>query len=215
MNRPASSSRHYLALSGIFALTAALVFSVPAFAEDPGDEFSADESSQAVFEKPMQTIFLKDGTVIKGKLVGVLNDEYYVIETQHLGSVKVHISDFQGMTTGGQSLGGTSGGSQSSMEAMPSLNQMGANAGISNEQMTQIQQTLMSDPQMMAEIQKLMDDPEIMRLIQNGDIMAELSTMDPNRIQNNEDILKLMNNPNMQAVVEKVQQKLTPAQPAP
>lgn len=191
--------------------------SLPAFAENAGDELSTDESSQSASTKPMQSIFLKDGTVIKGKLVGVLDDEYYVIETQHLGSVKVHISDFQGMTTGGQSLSGTSGGTQSDIGTMPSLNQLqlGGSAGISTEQMTQLQQTLLSDPQMMAEIQKLMDDPEIMKLIQNGDIMAELSTMDPNRIQNNEEILKLMNNPNMQAVIEKVQQKINPSQSAP
>ena len=198
----------------VIVLVGVLVMPVISLAEPEQSNTETTEPHKSVSAKPVQTILLKDGTVIKGKLIGVLEDEYYVIETPSMGKVKVLISDLQGMSTDGRMPGNSSPQAQQMQPStgnLPSAEQfskLGAYGGVSGEQMMQMQQSLMNDPEVMAGIQSLMQDPEVMKLIQNGNLLTDLLTMDPSQMQNNENLLKLMGNPNMQALMEKVQQKV-------
>ena len=157
-------------------------------------------------DKTLQTITLKDGTVLKGHLTKVMND-IYVIQTQHMGDVQVHVSDLANITTGNPpSLPQSSTPSTSSpVVENPSVNSMSGMLG----QGGQLQQQLLADPEIQAGIQELLKDPETMNLFMNGNLMQDAFSMDPNRMKNNQNVQQLMQNPKMQEIIEKVNKKLT------
>jgi len=177
------------------------------------DQFDQEESfapaqplTQGTASAPQQTITLKDGTILKGRLTGVM-DNVYMIETKNLGTVPVDISKVSNISAGSSTL--------SSLGSSPALPGMGAGGlggmsggmGMRSAPMQQIQQDILSDPSMMADIQKMMTDPELMALIADGNLMNSIMSMDPAQAQNDPRIQKLMQNPTMQRFIQKVQQK--------
>lgn len=141
----------------------------------------------------IQTITLKDGTVLKGTLSDVA-ESHYVISTSNLGEVRVPVEDVVSITTG----------QQPSLPASPTatipLPSLGGQSPMGN--FSQIQQAVLSDPKMMAEIQTLLSDEKIMNLLQDKSVMQDLMTMDPLIIQKNSAIQALMQDPKMQALME-------------
>ncbi len=176
---------------------------------DPFAEETADTGHQGTLQlqvplsAPQQNIVLKDGTVLKGRLIGV-ESNVYLIETQTLGTVPVAIDNVSSINAGSAQPafpGGNSG--------MPGMDMSGlaGSLGANSAPMQQLQRDILSDPELMKEIQAMMSDPELMALIANGNLMSTISTMDPAQAQNDPRIQKLMQNPAMQRFMEKVKQK--------
>lgn len=154
---------------------------------------SAEDSSISA-----QTLYLKDGSVLRGKLVAVEGDAY-VIQTENMGTVKVRSSDLSGMSTGGQPAAG-----------MPGASQTGDVSGgqkISSTQMNQMQNQMMGDPEIMSLIQELVRDPTVQESFADKSLLADIATMDPERIQANPNAQKLMSNPKLQKIIQIMQAK--------
>lgn len=152
-------------------------------------------------EKPLQIITLKDGTVLKGYLVGVVDDQY-VIQTQHLGQVKIPVPELVSITTAAAALPVCprrqfSGGS-------PLSGQMSGTAPL----IQKIQQDLLSDPELSSNMQELANDEEIVNLLLDPNLVNALMSMDPQAIQNNPNTQKLLQSPKMQEIIMKVQQRM-------
>ncbi len=155
--------------------------------------------------KPLQTITLKDGTILKGHLIKVMNDTY-VIQTEHMGDVQVNVGDLANITTGNTPLPSSSTPSVSAtpMAGNPSGSPMGGMTGPGS----QLQQQLLADPEIQADIRELLKDPETMNLFMNGNLMQDALSMDPDKIKNNQNMQQLMQNPKMQDIIQKINQKI-------
>ena len=170
------------------------LFSLPAQAQDTSQTTAADQS--------IQTINLKDGTALKGHLSKVRNG-FYTIETKHMGNVTIHEADLLSITLGATPAPQSTQTGSSDQAPFPggSLQLPG--------QMGQMGQQLMSDPEIMGSVMSLMEDPEIMELLKDPSLMQAVMTMDPEKIQNNPAVQKLLQNPRMQAIINKAGQKTT------
>ena len=60
----------------------------------------------------------------------------------------------------------------------------------------------------MAEILTILQDPEIVNLLQDKSVMQDVMSMNPTSIQNNSSIQALMQNPKMQNILDKLNQKM-------
>ncbi|MDP2652554.1 MAG: hypothetical protein Q8Q08_00825 [Candidatus Omnitrophota bacterium] len=157
-------------------------------------------------DSDLQTITLKDGTVLKGKLAQVEGDSY-AVQTPNMGTVKVPVSAVSSITTGQapapmhpdaqalqNSLSGLLGGQSA---AMPQLGQMGSS-----------QQALMMDPAFLAEVQLILQDENVRKILSDPQLQKDVMTMDPDTIQNNPSIQQLMTNPQMQELMQKMAEKM-------
>jgi len=171
----------------------------PSFAQHQADNAGAEPG------RPLQTITLKDGTILKGHLVGV-TESSYIIRTTQLGEVAVRISDLLSITDGhvqpapatnqrGQGMGYSMGGSPS------------VQAGF-NGQINQMTQTFLADPAVQNNVQELLQDPEVMNLLQDKTVLEDAMSMDPERMQNNAHIQQLMENPKIQAMMLQMQERI-------
>lgn len=141
-----------------------------------------------------QVITLKDGTVLKGQLIQV-SQNAYIIETQNLGRVSVPVSELLSITTA----------SASTPLTAPAAS-LGAAGGLPG--FAGFQQELMSDPAFTAEVADLMKDPEILQLLTQPALLQDLMTMDPGQIQGNPAVQRLLENPQFQKIMAKVQEKM-------
>ena len=73
---------------------------------------------------------------------------------------------------------------------------------------SQLQQQLLADPEIQADIRELLKDPETMNLFMNGNLMQDALSMDPDKIKNNQNMQQLMQNPKMQDIIQKINQKI-------
>lgn len=150
-------------------------------------------ASSIAHAQASQVISLKDGSTVQGKILQLV-DGVYTVETQALGKISIRESDVLSVRAQG---------------APPSPGSSGA-----KEQIAQIQNNIMADPDMMAEIQNLTQDEEIMAILSDPDLFNALSTQDVQKIEGNAKFQKLLNNPKMQALAEKLQQKSLAPSPA-
>ena len=130
-----------------------------------------------------QTITLKDGTILKGYLVDVKNN-FYTIKTKHMGQVNISVNDLKSITTMpvvteqkpdlNNMMSAMLGGGQP-MQSLRSNSMLA--------QLPQLQSQFMSDPDFMAMVQEIMQDESFMRMMNQGDLMSTLMTMDPAQMQ--------------------------------
>lgn len=145
-------------------------------------------------------IVLKDGSVLRGTVVE-FNGDTYTIETSNLGKLQLNDRDIVSIST--------SENVQNSGSSPNHLNGTGQASGLlSSPQAQQIQQSIMSDPKMMEEIQRLASDPDIASLLTNPQTLQDIMSQDPARIQNNPQIQKLMQNPDMQRFIRQLTNSL-------
>ncbi|MCB9747314.1 MAG: hypothetical protein H6755_02790 [Candidatus Omnitrophica bacterium] len=155
----------------------------------------------------IKSVTLNDGSILKGE-VRELKNGVYTILTENLGTVNIKDTDIASISSQGHVA--------ASAQNQPNLNQMNSMFGgmdlgglLNNPQimgqMMSLQQTLMSDPQMMTEIQKLMEDENVMQLISDPNLMMNLLNGDPSQIQNNKQVNELLNNPQIKNLIERIQ----------
>ena len=150
----------------------------------------------ALADQPEQVITLKDGSQIKGDLIGI-NGGVYTIKAPIIGDVHASVSDVVSITN-----------SNAPVAALPTNaapNQPSGNAPNYDQQIAADQKQLMSNPQSMAALQQMMQDPQIMQALQDPALIQAVTSHDYQAIQNNPNVQKLMSNPQMQALLQKLQ----------
>ena len=155
-----------------------------------------------------QTITLKDGTILKGYLVDVKNN-FYTIKTKHMGQVSISVNDLKSITTMpvvteqkpdlNNMMSAMLGGGQP-MQSLRSNSMLA--------QLPQLQSQFMSDPDFMAMVQEIMQDESFMRMMNQGDLMSTLMTMDPAQMQNNPAMQQFLQNPKMQKIINYITEKM-------
>ncbi len=167
-----------------------LLCASPCFAQ------SADEA------QPIKVFKLTDGTTLKGTLISVEEDGSYLVDTTKLGEVVIAPEEIVSITAESASpVQAASNPYQQPTATIPSAENLSG-------QMQEAKTVLTSDPAIMESMQQLMADPEIMQLMQDPSIMQTLMTMDPEKVQANPKIQKLMNHPIMQEIIQKAQRKM-------
>ncbi len=150
-----------------------------------------------------QSIKLKDGSVIVGKLKNISNDTY-TIETASFGDVAVSAKDVVNI---------------SSLEAKPPMLPQifgGAAAGdgaagntpFSGLNLDQFQpqiQQMMNNPQLLSGVQEMLNDPQLREIFNNPQLMQDIFSMDPQRIRNNPSVQKLVNHPKFQELMRQME----------
>ena len=136
-------------------------------------------------------ITLKDGSILKGS-VAAFENNVYTIETPNLGQLQIPDSEI--ITISDES-------------AVPSQNTNPSAGGLQSE-VQALQGTLLSDPEILNDMQKLMEDESIRAILADPNFVQDIMSYDPSRIENNSQTQKLMENPEMKALMEKIQSKM-------
>lgn len=152
-----------------------------------------------------QTIKLKDGSTLKGSIVGFQNGAY-TVTTSHLGTVNIPSSDVVRITT--EETGETADSAPDKIQTNSAPDQAQV-----KEKVDAIQQKVTADPKIMSEIQSVAQDKEIIELLKDPNLLGDVLSYDPKRIEDNQKIQTLMKNPKIQNLMNQIQQKT--ANPSP
>ena len=140
-----------------------------------------------------QVITLKDGSQIKGELVGVSGDSY-TVTTSTMGDIHVDKGQVNSIASEGAVL----------PQAAPPLQAAAPTGSDMSLKMQNMQAQLMSNPSYMADIQQMMQDPEIVQIMSDPSFVQAVTAKDVNGIQSNPRTQELLSNPKMQALIEKI-----------
>jgi len=159
-------------------------------------------TSTATFaDQSEQVITLKDGSQIKGELAGIDNG-VYTVKTPIIGDVHVAASDVASITNSAAAPVAALPANTPSDAAAPAPSS--GTAPSMDSQIAASQQALMSNPQSMATLQEMMQDPEIMQALQDPALVQAVTSHDYSAVQNNPQIQKLMSNPKMKALLQRL-----------
>jgi hypothetical protein len=143
-----------------------------------------------------KTFTLKDGATFQGHLSSVENGTY-TVESPTLGNVKLKETDVLSITSSEQPL------------VTPSLNVPKlANTAASQEQMQAMQAKIASDPAIMADIQALASNPQLMQALADPALLTAVA-QGPQALQGNPAVEELFKDPQMQALIQKIQASQT------
>ena len=142
-------------------------------------------------DQTQQVITLKDGSQIKGELAGIDNG-VYTVKTPIIGDVHVAAGDVASITNA------------NAAAALPTAALPAASAPNMDAQIAASQKQLMSNPQSMATLQEMMQDPEIMQALQDPALVQAVTSHDYAAVQSNPGVQKLMGNPKMKALLQKL-----------
>jgi len=170
------------------------------------------QQMESIEEKPLQKITLKDGTILKGNVIG-FEDDAYIVETRHIGKVKIHSVNLKSIVEINKTpwesnypSNQTGASVNSALDVSQNLSSMGS--------INQLHADLMKDPQINASMQEMINDPELFKLLMNKNLMDAALSMDPQKIQSNPEVQELLKNPKMQKLMEQIRVKLgSPQQP--
>lgn len=157
--------------------------------------------SSCVGAEALKTITLKDGTVIKGTITE-FKDQTYSIQTNNLGLIRVKDSDIVGIN-----LEGSAPGAQQNTPLNAQSNPL-SQADFKN-QVQQVQGTVLSDPKIMSDIQNLLNDEKIRNILSDPKFINEVMSYDPEKIKNNDKVHQLMDTPEMQKLMQKIENKIS------
>lgn len=151
-------------------------------------------------------ISLKDGSVIKGQVVSMA-DDVYTINTENLGTIYIGQDQVVSITSTPFANPATPTANVNSIN----IGGLGA-SGLGGQQvpdnMKKLQMDIMSNPQIMNDIQSLMNNEEIMQVISDENFMNDVMTFDPSKVENSEQMQKLMGNPEMKKLIQKIEGQL-------
>jgi len=142
-------------------------------------------ANSALYAQTQKTISLKDGSTIIGEVIQ-LKDGVYTIKTSLLGEIEVKDEDILTISIAAES------SSSNSLK----------------NQVQQIQGDILNDEEIMEDIQNVMQDKEIMKLLSNPDLINDVMTFNEDKIRANESISDLMANPEIQNLINKINQKI-------
>ena len=134
------------------------------------------------------TIRLKDGSVIKGQVLGQEGDKLRIMSTS-LGLVAVKVSDIAGME-------GEKGDGAAAVSS----------SGIPPAQAKQLQDIIMNNPQTMQSIEDLTKNKDVMDIVSDPQIKDAIARQDLEYLRNNEKFNRFMNNPTVKGIVQNTTQ---------
>jgi hypothetical protein len=147
----------------------------------------------AVFATPClaetQVIILKDGSQVKGDLVGI-KDDNYTIKTESMGEVTVSKDKVLSINNG---------------VIAPVAPLTGALPIAPSQTIDAAQQQLLSNPEMMSQIQALAQDPEVLELLSDPSLVEAIASKNPEALKAHPKGQALMDNPKLRAIVEQMQ----------
>jgi len=153
-------------------------------------------NTAAFADNPDQVITLRDGSQIKGQLVGI-NNGSYTIQVPVVGDVHASMADVVSVTNA----------NAPTLAAQPTANQQSVSAQNYAQQIAANQKQLMSDPQSMELLHQMMQDPETMKLLQDPSLIKAVTSRDYGSVQNNPSVQKLLNSPSMQAILQRLMEQ--------
>lgn len=138
--------------------------------------------------QPVKGITLKDGSKLQGKVLQ-LSEGIYTIETPNLGKINIPESDILSIESK----------DASAEPSSPAL----------KEKVAEVQNSIMSDPNVMDDIQKLTQDKEIMGILSDPDFVKDAMSMDQEKLEQNQKTQDLLENPKIRSLINKINQKLS------
>jgi hypothetical protein len=150
--------------------------------------------------KDSKIITLKSGSTLKGKVIQ-LKDGIYTLEIPDLGRMDIPEANILSIT---------------SLQAPASqYSQSDGDTKLQKarlkSQVNQIQGDLLSDPEFTRDLQNIVNDKEVQSMLSDPQLLNDVLSYDPERIQQNDSVQELMKKKSIQELMEKVRQKL-PAQ---
>ena len=139
-----------------------------------------------------KTISLKDGSVLKGKILELTNGKYKV-ETNNVGTLEIKDEDIVSIMVGDLPTPTPTNTNNNTTNTTPP-------SGFQS-QMQQFQSQLMTNPNAMSGIMGLANDPSITAILSDPSIAKDIMSYDPEKIKNNPKIQELMQNPKMQELI--------------
>ena len=152
-------------------------------------------SSAAFAQNTTKTITLKDGSTVKGTILKFENGQY-TIQSGSLGEITLNDQDILNIQSGDMPI------AVNNAQAAPSV----GTSDLHN-QVKSMQSTILSDPDLMKEIEGLLDDPQVKQMISDKSFVDDIMSMDKNRLDNNEKVHELMDNPKIQNLMQEIQSK--------
>jgi hypothetical protein len=155
--------------------------------------------SPASFAQTEKIITLQDGSVLKGEVIQ-LSDGIYTLETSTLGRMTIPESDILSITSAAIDTPQDQGANSSDLTRKEQI----------KSQVQAIQGNILSDPQLMTELQNVVSDAEVQKMLSDPKLLDDVRTYDPEKIQNNDSVQDLIQNPKVQDLMNKIQQKMPP-----
>jgi hypothetical protein len=158
--------------------------------------------ASAGYAQNVKFITLTDGSVIKGKVIE-LKDDIYTIEIlpdwkgeqgEQVEPMKVPASSVESITS-----------------VKPDAQQAPVQSTDLKEDVSKMQEKIMADTEIMGQMNQIAEQEDIQKLLSDPKLLSDVTSMDPEKIQNSEGVQQLMNNPEVQKLLLQIQQKY-PAQ---
>ena len=127
-------------------------------------------------------IHLADGSSINGEILS-LKKGIYTVQSSAMGILKLRKSQVKSIDTGEQAF---------------IANQYDAGS------VSHINQSINAQPQLLHSINDLNSDPIVQQILSDPELMSAIQHQDLQKLQKNPLILKLMNNPQMQAITQQL-----------
>jgi len=159
------------------------------------------------FAQTEKIINLKDGSMIKGQIHDFQNG-IYTVDTPHLGQVHIYDADILNISAPSENVP-----TQDFLPPMPSGKICPVGNADLMQQVQQLQGDLMTDEAVLQDIEEILKDPEVMSILSDPNFMNDVFSYDPARMQGNEKMQKLMEDPAMQALMDKIYQRMNAPQP--
>ncbi|MEC7986183.1 MAG: hypothetical protein VX278_13545 [Myxococcota bacterium] len=188
----------------------------------------AENAVQTTSVKPqgeMKIFVLNDGTTVKGVLLGS-NGEGFQVQTESLGTITIRTSELSEIQDPSQVSPKTVSNQNRSyqQEEQPSSvsslkerlipskqdsidvgNLMPK--GLQERSISQIQEMIMQDPELMKDLYQLQNDPAFMEILTDPELTQLLKKGDMKALERHPKMKKLMRNPAMQKVIKKMMGK--------
>ncbi len=135
-----------------------------------------------------QEIELKDGSIIAGEIISLSNG-LYTIESNSLGNLKIKKSKIRTIRSKSRRSGKSS--------PLP----------VVNNTVQALQDTIMSQPDLMTMIMALQNDPDIRMALQDSKVMNAVMSGNINALMDNPAFQRILENPRVQAISREIEAK--------
>ena len=144
-------------------------------------------------ENPVREIVLKDGSVIRAEVLS-FEDGVYSLRSETMGELRLQDSAIKSIRQpekGGREISESGGMGNTS-------------TGGRQEDIKDLQSSMLSSPQLLGMIFALQEDPDIKDILRDEEVMALIMAGDKERLESNPKFIKLMENPKIRAIIERM-----------
>lgn len=142
----------------------------------------------------MREVVLQDGSVIIAEVVSFAKG-VYTLRSETMGELRLQDSAIRSIRIPVKAGQGKSG----------SISEKSGQSS-SQEDITDIQGSLLSSPGLLGLVIALQNDPEVQSILQDQEIMALITSWDAQKLESNPKFIKLMENPKIRAILDQIPQ---------